>query len=101
MTAEAVVLPLPALFNWTVTGWQIATGAIKSRTVTAAEHVLLLPLTSVTVRITVFGPATLAQVKLLLFSVVVAMPQASLLPLLTAEAVVLPLPARSEARRAI
>jgi hypothetical protein len=90
---DARTVWLPLLAKLIVTFWQSATGATLSCTVTLAEQVLLLPLTSVTVSTTVFGPATLAQVKLLLFSVVVAIPQASLLPLLTAEAVVLPLPA--------
>ena len=91
-TTEAPSEPLPTLLRVPVAFEQTAVGAIKSRTVTVAEQVLLLPLTSVTVRMTELAPK-LAQVKLLLFRVVVAMPQASFEPLLTAEAVVLPLPA--------
>jgi hypothetical protein len=59
----------------------------------AAVQVLLLPFTSVTVRVTEFGPVTLAQVNAVLFKANVAMPQASVLPLLTWAAVMLPVPA--------
>ena len=64
-TCDAVMLPLPALSNWIVTFWQSAIGATLSSTVMVEVHVLLLPLTSVTVKVTVLAP-TLAQVKLLL-----------------------------------
>ena len=61
---DAVVLPLPVLSNCTVTFWHTATGATKSCTVTVAEQVAVLLLTSVTVNVTVFGlVAILAQVN--------------------------------------
>ena len=90
-TAEAVVLPFPALFNCTVTGWQSAIGAIKSWTVTVAEHVLLLPEASVAVKTTVLAP-TFAQVKVFGLTVAVKGPQASAVPSPTTDAPIEPLP---------
>src|SRR6476661_4372182 len=70
-------------------GWQNMLGAVLSTTVTMAVAVAWLPLASVTVRVTVFGP-TLAQVKLrgdTLRVRLLAAVQLSLLPLFTAAAV--------------
>ena len=77
-----------------MTFWQTATGAVLSTTVTVAPQVELLPFTSVTVSVTGTGP-TSAQVKVVRLSDRLAIPQASLLPLFTAAAVVLPLPVAS------
>ena len=90
-TAAAVVLPAPCAFNCTVIFWQFATGATLSSTVTVAEHVEVLPLLSVTVRVTVLAPI-FVQSKLVLLKARLAMPEASLEPLFTAAAVVLPVP---------
>ena len=87
------MLPVPDAFNCTVTFWQSAVGSVTSRTVIAAVQVAVLPLTSVTVRVTVFGPATFAQVNALLFRLKLAMPQASVEPLFTWAAVMLAVPA--------
>jgi hypothetical protein len=59
---------------------QITVGFTGSWTVTVAVQVAVLPLLSVTVRITVFVPR-LVQSKLVLFRLRLAMPQASVLPL--------------------
>ena len=66
-----------------------------SFTVTVAVQVLELPLTSVTVRVTVLAP-TFAQVKLFGLTVVLAMLQLSDDPLSMSPAVIdaLPLPSR-------
>ncbi len=91
LTAAAVVEPLPVLSSCTVTFWQSAIGATLSSIVTLAEHVLELPLTSVTVRITVL-PFTFAQLNVVMFRAKFAIPQASFEPLFTCEAVMLALP---------
>jgi hypothetical protein len=83
VTAAAVVLPLPVASSCTVTSWQSAVGAMLSRTRHVVVQVLLLPFTSVTVRVTVL-PLTFAQLNVVLARLRLAMPQASLLPLLTA-----------------
>ena len=70
---------------------QVIVGAVLSTTVTVAVHWLLLPLGSVTVRVTVFGPL-LAQVKVLGETVRVAIAQLSVLPLSTLAAVIVTLP---------
>src|SRR6218665_1727399 len=72
--------------------WAVATGLIVSVTVTVAVAVLMLPLLSVTVKVTVLAP-TFAQVNELGDTLKVAMPQASVLPLLTWAAVMLTVPA--------
>ena len=66
-------------------------GATLSSTLTVASQVLSLPLASVTVRVTVLAP-TSAQPKSVWLRAKLAAPQASLEPLSTAAAVVLPLP---------
>ena len=88
---KADVLALPFASNWIVTSWQFAVGAILSSTVTTAEHVLTFPFTSVTVRITVFGP-TSVHVKVESDTSMLAMPQLSNQPLLIDKADVLALP---------
>ena len=60
-------------------------------TVTVAVQVLLLPFTSTTVKVTVFGPWAV-HAKLFGFAERLAMPQASLLPLSTWLAVMETLP---------
>src|SRR5207249_10716163 len=81
---------------------QTATGLTLSSTVTVAVQVCALPLTSVTVRVTRLGP-TLAQVKVFGLTLIEAMPQASLEPLLIWVAVMpaLPLASRSTTDREI
>ncbi len=71
--------------------WQFATGFTESSTVTVLVQVEELPFTSVTVRVTVFGP-TFAQVKEVGEALREAMPQASVLALLIAEAVIVLVP---------
>ena len=59
---------------------QVAVGLVTSRTVTVGEHCVELPFTSVRVRVIVigvFGQVTSAQVKCVLESTLVAIPQAS------------------------
>src|ERR1043165_3606632 len=60
--SAAVIEALPVASNCIVMPWQLTTGLIVSITVTAASQVAVLPLTSVTVSVTVFTP-TSAQVK--------------------------------------
>ncbi|MBK9420377.1 MAG: hypothetical protein IPN44_04905 [Flavobacteriales bacterium] len=69
----------------TVTGWQMATGAMLSTTVTVVQQVAVLPLASVTVRITLLAPASL-QLKEVWLALKVSEPlQLSLLPLSRSE----------------
>src|SRR5437016_13674717 len=75
------IVPWPLAFNSTLRSWQTATGAIKSTTVTVAVQVALLVLLSVTVKVTLFVPRLL-QSKLVWLRLRLAMPQASVLPLL-------------------
>ena len=91
-TCAAVTLAVPAAFNCTVTSCATAVGAILSCTVTTAVAVLLLPFTSVTVKVTVFAP-TFAHVKLFGDTVMVAIEQLSDEPLFTCAAVTLAVPA--------
>src|SRR5438105_6652260 len=87
----AFMLALPVASSCTVMFWQTATGLTLSSTVTVAVQVCSLPFTSVTVRVTGLGP-TLAQVKVLGVTLIEAMPQASVEPLLiwAAEMIALP-----------
>src|ERR1043165_3315501 len=73
---------------------QAATGAVVSTTVTVAVQLSLLPLLSVTVKVTVFGP-TLAQVKVSGLTLREAIPQASLEPLSTSDAAMVAWPVAS------
>ncbi len=91
LTAAAVVEPFPELSSCTVTFWQKAIGATLSSIVTLAEQVLELPLTSVTVRITMF-PFTFAQLNVVMFNAREAIPQASDELLFTCEVVIDALP---------
>jgi len=75
---------------------QLIVGGVLSTTVTVAVHWLLLPLASVTVSVTVFGPL-LAQVKVLGLTVSESIPQLSLLPLSTSAPVIEALPLASNA----
>src|SRR5687768_9335845 len=75
---------------------QLIVGGVLSTTVTVAVHWLLLPLASVTVSVTVFGPL-LAQVKVLGLTVRESIPQLSLLPLSTSAPVIEALPLASSA----
>src|SRR6266545_4892620 len=88
------IVAFPVASNWTVRSWQTATGATESATVTVAVQVWLLPFTSVTVRVTVFGPMLL-QSKLVWSRLRLAMPQASLLPLLIWAGVMVAFPVAS------
>ena len=94
LTAAPVIDALPVASRLTVMFWQLATGFTWSSTVTVAPQVLVFPFTSVTDSTTELAP-TLAQTKALEFTVMLAMPQASALPLSTAAAVMLALPALS------
>src|SRR6266516_4297258 len=76
----AVMVTWPLASNWTVMFWQTAVGGTESTTVTVAVQVEVLPLLSVTVRVTRLVP-TLLTSKLVLSRLRLAMPQASLLPL--------------------
>src|SRR5213594_254730 len=90
----AVMVAWPLASNWTVMFWQTAVGGTESTTVTVAVQVELLPLLSVTVRVTVLVP-TLLTSKLVLSRLRLAMPQASLLPLLIWSGVIVPWPLAS------
>src|SRR6266571_2359923 len=76
------MVPWPLASNSTLRFWQTATGGTESTTVTVAVQVELLPLLSITVRVTKLVP-TLLTSKLVLSRLRLAMPQASVLPLLT------------------
>src|SRR5437899_13055 len=91
---SGVIVPWPLASNWTVRFWQTANGGTESTTVTVAVAVWLLPLLSVTVRVTVFVPM-LVQSKLLLSRLRLAMPQVSALPLSIWFGVMLPWPLAS------
>ena len=71
-----------------------ATGEIVSSTVTTAVHVSLFPLLSVTVSTTLFAPM-FVQSKVEISIALVAIPQASVLPLSTSAAVIVALPVAS------
>ena len=91
LICDAVILALPPL-KFTVMFWQSAVGGVTSRTVTVAVQVAVLPLPSFTVNVTVFAPK-FEQVKLLGDTdCAVAVPQLSVEPLLTCDAVILALP---------
>src|SRR6266581_1371595 len=71
--------------------WVTTTGLTGSTTVTVAVQMELLPLLSVTVRVTVLTP-TLVQSKLVWLRLRLAMPQASVLPLLICAGSIVPWP---------
>ena len=72
--------------------WQMTVGGVTSVTVTVAVHVEKLPLTSVTVNVTVLAP-TFEQLKDEGDTLIEAIPQLSLEPLLICEAVIFTTPA--------
>ena len=91
LVCDAVILALPPL-KLTVMFWQSAVGGVTSRTVTVAVQVAVLPLPSFTVNVTVFAPR-FEQVKLLGDTdCAVAVPQLSVEPLLTCDAVTFAVP---------
>src|SRR5690606_37580132 len=92
--SAAVRLALPVASSWIVMFLVTTTGAMMSSTVTIAVAVSVLPLTSVTVRVTVLAP-TSPQSKLDLSSVMLAITQASVEPLSISAAVMLALPVAS------
>ena len=96
-TSAAVMVALPAASSWTV--WSLVTtvGGVGSKTVAVALQLLVLPLLSVTVRVTVLSPMS-ALVKLLGDALSEAMPEASLLPLSMSAPVSVALPAPSSGR---
>src|SRR5207248_2062149 len=75
-----VMVPWPLGSSSTVRFWVITTGRIESTTVTVPVQMELLPLLSVTVRVTVLVPM-LVQSKLVWLRLRLAIPQASVLPL--------------------
>ena len=91
LMAPAVVEPVPAPSNCTVTSWHAAVGAMPSTIVATAVQVLPLPLTSTTVKVRLTAPTSL-QPKAVWLRPTLAMPQASDDPLSTAAAVVPPEP---------
>jgi len=62
LICAAVMVAVPPAPKVTVSGWQVAVGAILSATVTVVVQVDLLPLASVTCNVTWLGP-TLVQLK--------------------------------------
>jgi hypothetical protein len=91
-TCAAVIVAFPDEFKSTDIFWQIAVGGVTSTTVTVAVQVEVFPFTSVTVKVTVLAP-TLAQVNELGDTLMLAIPQASELPLFTCAAVMETVPA--------
>ena len=87
----AVIPALPTELRFTVISWQTAIGKTSSATVAVAVQVETLPFISVTVIVTVLAP-TLAQVKEEGETVILAIPQASLLPLFTSPAAITAVP---------
>ena len=85
------IVPWPLASNSTLRSWQTASGGTESTTVTVAVQVELLPLLSVTVRVTRFVPMLL-QSKLVWLRLRLAMPQASVLPLLICAGSIVPWP---------
>lgn len=77
-TKLELVEPIPEAFSQTVTFWQSAFGLTVSKTVTAAVQLFKFELRSVTVKVTKFGPAIFAQVKVESFRLKDRIPHASL-----------------------
>ena len=84
---EAIILALPVASNCTVKFLHIAVGATLSCTVTVEVQVDILPLLSVTVRVTALVPI-LVHVNVFGDTVMLFIPQASLEPLSICEAVI-------------
>ncbi|SRX75629.1 hypothetical protein AEQU3_02625 [Aequorivita antarctica] len=74
-----MALHIPASVLAVISAGQVIVGGRSSTTVTTAIQVLVFPLTSVTVKVTLFGPKS-AHVKSVLSIEVLAIPQASVLP---------------------
>src|SRR5205823_14574187 len=94
LTVVVELLVVPALVCCSTMAGQVVEGFSLSPTVTVAVQVCSLPFRSVTVRVTGLGP-TLTQVKVLGVTLIEAMPQASVEPLLICAAVMLALPVAS------
>ena len=92
--SAALMLALPDPSNWIVISWHKAVGAIVSSTVTPAEQVPVLPLSSVTVKLTVLTP-TIVQSKSVGSTIIVSITQLSNEPLLICAALILPFPLAS------
>src|ERR1043166_9075945 len=90
----AVMVAWPVASNWTVMSRQMAVGATESITVTVAVQVEVLPLLSVTVRVTVLVPMVV-QSNVVLSTLTLAIPEASLLPLSSCTAVMTAWPVAS------
>src|SRR4030043_509042 len=93
-TSAATIEALPVASRYTSISWHTATGEIVSITVTVAVHWSVLPLLSVTVRVTVFAP-TLAHVNELMSMARLSIPHASVLPPSTSAATIEALPVAS------
>ena len=89
LICDAVMLALLPL-KLTVMFWQSAVGGVTSRTVTVAVQVAVFPWPSFTVNVTVFAPK-LAHVKLVADKPKFVVPQLSVEPLSTCEAVIVAL----------
>ena len=87
----AVMLAFPVASRETAMFWHIALGGVLSCTVTTAVQEAKLPLMSVTVRTTLFGPI-LMQVNEFGVTVMLAMPHASVEPLSIWDAVMAAVP---------
>src|SRR4030043_257181 len=94
-TSAATIDALPVASRYTSISWHTAIGEIVSITVTVAVHWSVLPLLSVTVKVTVLAPIS-AQAKLVISSTMLAIPQASLLPLFTSAAAIVTFPVASK-----
>src|SRR4030043_378252 len=94
LMSAAAIVTLPVASRYASISWQTATGEIVSMTVTVAWHWSVLPLLSVTVRVTVLVP-TSEQVKSVTSRTMLAIPHASLLPLFTLAGAIVTLPVAS------
>ena len=94
--SAGTITAFPLASNCTVISWLMATGSIWSCTVTSAFAVDVLPLLSVTVKVTMLGfVATSEQLKSVLSSSKDAIPKSSFEPLSTSSAFVEPVPEAS------
>ena len=82
-----VIETAPAAFKYALIFFAVATGAVTSWIVTVAKPDLLFPFASVTVKVTVLAP-TFEQVNVFGETLKVAIPQASVEPLFTWDAVI-------------
>src|SRR4030043_188739 len=93
-TLAGAIVTLPVASRYAFISWHIAIGEIVSITVTVAVHWSVLPLLSVTVKVTMLAP-TSEQVKSVTSNTMLAIPHASLLPLLMSAAAIVTLPVAS------